>query len=434
VTAIGAHAGGAGRRDPVPLVVAAGLIAIYLLLPLDRGFPTPYILGQPFNAAILAVGAACLVLLFHSRGRVLALLADPYVRWQLLFVAVHLAGSLRAVRPFSALHGSLVYLSTFVLLYGLFRYVVQQGWGRQLSQGVVIVGFSAATLSLLQALGGVNLPRYEGWYLSYFGQEAVPDAVGVRQTGTLGNPIVFGTAMALVLPHLPSVGRWWIVAAPVVVGAGLMTASRTWLLLALVIAFGTAMVYRSRAVRAIIPIVAAVAVAVSLGAFRPLASDPRFLFIAGRLGLIEVGPDLMNTALNVEIRKEALLRGLSEMAFEWGPGEWLAGRGVLSAQEVGRGLSAAYDTVDNAFFGVLYETGILGLIPFVAAFLVLLHRARREARTSLLWYGPVALLAAGVSFSFELYSTCNVAAIAALALIAREADVPTGAALVQGQT
>jgi hypothetical protein len=53
------------------------LFAFYVLLPLDRGFPTVPLFGRPLNSAIAATLAVLFVLVVRSRGAVLAHLREP---------------------------------------------------------------------------------------------------------------------------------------------------------------------------------------------------------------------------------------------------------------------------------------------------------------------------------------------------------------------
>ncbi|HEX7777828.1 MAG TPA: hypothetical protein VF424_01240, partial [Vicinamibacterales bacterium] len=59
-------------------VLVGALVGFYVLLPLDRGFPTVPLFGRPLNSAIAATVIVFSVLLVRSRGAILAYLREPY--------------------------------------------------------------------------------------------------------------------------------------------------------------------------------------------------------------------------------------------------------------------------------------------------------------------------------------------------------------------
>ena len=149
-------------------VLVGLLLAFYVLLPLDRGFPTVPLFGRPLNSAIAATLAVLLVLLVRSRGAVLAHLREPYCVLQTIYASTLIVGALRAPSPLSALHWTLLYYSTFVLNYVILRHVTRLYGTRWITVIVVGLGMAAAAVGIVQGVLGIPLPMYDAWYENYF--------------------------------------------------------------------------------------------------------------------------------------------------------------------------------------------------------------------------------------------------------------------------
>ena len=145
-------------------ILVAALIAFYVLLPLDIGFPTVPLLGRPLNSAIAATLVVFFIMTIQSRGKILSFLREPYSLVQLACVYVLVGSALRSASPPSALHASLLYCSTFVLNYLILRYVTRRHGVRWLSPVVVTIGVAAAAVAISAALIGLPVPMYDAWY------------------------------------------------------------------------------------------------------------------------------------------------------------------------------------------------------------------------------------------------------------------------------
>jgi len=428
------HPGKAGHGWAASLLGAA-LVAFYVLLPLDVGFPRLALLGHALNPAVVGSIVAFCILGVRSRGRVIAEAGQPYVVVQLLFVVVLITASLRADAPLAALQASLVYFCTFVLNYVVFLDILRRDGPRRFEGLVASVGMGAALIGIAQGVFGMHFGSYDAWYLAATQREA-RDAAGVaaRTSGTMGNPILYGMAMVLALPYVLGLNSRWkrgVAIAILALAAGL-TGSRTVLLVLAVFAIGGILVYRRR-VLWLMPLLAVVVGvgAWSFGGWGAMMHDPRMRFLLGRVGIVQNQVTFLAEG-NVEIRKEALAVGWRIVTNQWDPLTWVAGEGQFAAASIGQQLSPEYGTVDNAYFTVFYEKGLVGLILLLAAFAVLLYSSRTAAQVSLHWYAAIGLMASGVSFDFEAYSTFNILAVGSMAIATTVAEARTRPPILTG--
>ena len=402
-------------------IVTGCLIAFYVLLPLDVGFPALSIAGHPLNTAIVATLAALGVLAVQSRGAALTFLCEPYCIVQGTYCAFLVVSSFASASPPSALHAAVLYFATFVINYVVFRYVTRAYGADWLSAVVVGVGLLAAAIGIARALFSVSFPMYDAWFMAQ-ARGYLPDSsvISTREVGTMNNAILYGVLMVLVVPYIFDVrGKALrIVAVVAVTVAAGLTGSRT-IAVGLVFGLGAIAVYWWRMIRAVAVTAIAVAVVsvVFASALAGLLDNDRFDFLLQRAGLRpEANEAVSAAAFNLELRREALAAGLHEVNENWGVSAWLIGQGYGSAASVGQKVLAWYTTVDNVYLTQLLEHGLIGLTLFVAAFLTFMIRTVRAARATLHWYAPLALALAGLSFSWGTYSTFNILVVGSMAL------------------
>ena len=392
----------------VPRVLVVFLIACYVLLPLDRGFPAVPLFGHPLSSAIAATIVVLVALVVQSRGAVLAYLIEPYSVIQSFYACVLVASAFRAPSLPSALHWSALYFSTFVLNYAILRHVTRRYGTRWLSLAVVAIGLVAAAVAIVQAVPGIRLPVYDSWFENYFARPPENYALPtVRAAGTMNNPIVFCVLMVLVVPYALDVKRVGArsVALFVLMFAAGLTGSRTLLVVLSPFALGALVVYRWRAVRAWPAVsVGVILLLASLGWVTPRGQDSRMAFLTQRFGLTAGSKTALDrapidalspasaqrgrpaqrgrlrpagtpaappptqaelsSALGISLRQAVVKAGLREMIDEWGPGTWLVGRGTFAAMSLGRTILPWYTTVDNVFLsGVRTGPDWIGALP-----------------------------------------------------------------------
>ena len=431
-------------------VLVGALVGFYVLLPLDRGFPTVPLFGRPLNSAIAATVIVFSVLLVRSRGAILAYLREPYSLIQSAYFGVLIVSALRSATPLSSLHWSVLYYCTFVLNYAILRHSVSLHGTYWLSAVVAALGVGAAAVAIVQGVIGIPLPMYDAWFENYFGRPPENYALATaRASGTMNNPILFCFLMALVIPYAFDLRRWSaraLVLFIIMFAAGL-SGSRTTVFVVAVFAAGAVFVYRWRAVRALPSVAAGLALlAVALGWLTPAGEGSRITFLTERSGLTagsktaldqesdrgSVSPSgkataarppgkpvseaELSAALGINLRTGALSEGLREMTQEWGVVTWIFGRGTFTVVSVGKRLRPWYNTVDNVYLSVLYERGLIGLALFVSAFISFLIMTRRVAASTVHWFAPVTLMVAGFSFCWDAYSMFNILVVGSMAV------------------
>ena len=433
-------------------VLVGALVGFYVLLPLDRGFPTVPLFGRPLNSAIAATLIVFSVLLVQSRGAILSYLREPYSLIQSAYFCVLIVSALRSATPLSSLHWSVLYYCTFVLNYVILRHSLSHHGTYWLSAVVAALGTAAAAVAIVQGVIGIPLPIYDAWFENYFGRPPENYALATaRASGTMNNPILFCFLMALVIPYAFDLRRTStraVVLFIIMFAAGL-SGSRTTVFVVAVFAAGAVFVYRWRAVRALPSAVAGLALlAMALGWLTPAGQGSRITFLTERSGFtagsktaLDPVPDSpsesrsgkapatassaprkpaseaeLSAALGINLRTGALLEGLREMTQEWNMLTWVFGRGTFTVASVGKRLRPWYNTVDNVYLSVLYERGLLGLLLFVSAFISVLLVTRRVAAITLHWFAPVTLMVAGFSFCWDGYSMFNILPVGSMAV------------------
>ena len=408
-------------RAQLAALLAGSLIVLHMVLPLDRGFPAPILLGKPVSYSILASVAILLVYSMLSLRALSVAAATRYAVVMTGFVAVLVQASLRApgALAMTAMHGTMVFFSVFVLNYTIFRYAIVCGGRAILVRAAVGAGVLAAAIGILQSIFGVTITAYADWYFNYY-QTPMPDAAlsTVRAYGTLNQPILFGTALMLTIPFILELRSTLLryAAIATVCLAAVLTGSRTILIVAAIFAGGSLMVYRARSVAKVaLAAVAAILLLQATDFGAGLQNAARVPFLLSRLG---IGSDAVatNAVENIQVRQSASTLAMEEVLGETDPVIAALGRGRTTAATVGAQVSRDYATIDNAFVTVLYEEGVVGLLLFCAAFAMFLYEARGAWRKSLHWYSALALLSVGISFNFEAYSSLNVVAAASMAL------------------
>ena len=406
-------------------LLGGGLVAFYILFPLDRGFPTVPVFGRPLNSAVVATLAVLWALVVQSHGKVLEHLREPYCVIQSAYFGILVLSSLRLTNPLVALHSSLVYYCTFVLNYVILRYITRRRGTHLFARIVAVVCAAAAVVGVIQGVFRTNLPMYEAWFRNYYVAPGTDYSVAsARVDGTLSNPLLYGVAMALSFPY---VLNQRLALSRVLVGSMLLLAiglsgSRTPLLVLLVLGFGAVAAKRSRALWALVPpSVGAILFVLLLAPWSMADSESPFFMFMERLGVRE-GPAATSAAQTITSRRDALREGIREVANEWDGLTWAIGRGRFTSASVGERVDERYNTVDNLFLGILYEQGLVGLTVFMAAFGVFLRRTSHVRGLTLHWYQPLGLLAAGMSFNWDAYSTFNILAVGSMAITATHAE------------
>lgn len=401
-------------------ILAGGIVAFSILLPLDIGFPRPFIFGRTISWTLIVTVFVVLVFAVLSSGTLRVAFASSYCVAMTAFAMMMLQSALRAPSAYvlTSIQATAAFFCIFVGDYAIFRFAILCRSRRVMARTITTASVAAAGVGIVGALAGATIAPYSGWYFDYFGIS--PDiAVISRALGTLNQPILFGTAMMLAIPFVIEISSKAIryAALTIVLLAGVLTASRTILVLAFVFVVGSALVNGARLfIRFAIALLLGLLIVQYVGVPSEWQSDPRVSFLMSRAG---IGNDVVaRTAVdNLQLRRAAAAMAIDQIAgestddvFSFG-----VGRGYTTAGILGSRINAQLATLDNTFVTLLYEEGLLGLLLFCTAFAVFLYESRAASRTSLHWYAALALLGTGVSFDFEAYTTFNVLAAASMA-------------------
>ena len=428
-------------------ILVGALVLAYVMLPLDRGFPTIPILGHPLSPAIAATMSVFVLFVIRSRGQVLQYLRDPYAIGQTAYSVVLVVSALRATAPLAALHWATLYISTFVLNYAVIRHVLAGRAVTWFTVLVVIAALGAASVGIAQSVVGLQLPAYDAWFENYFRRPPENAALStVRASGTMSNPILYCMLMLLAVPYALSIKAVAIraVALWVILFAAGLSGSRTAVPVLMVFVAGAIAVWRWRVVRAWPAIAAGLALLVwSVGWLVQPGQTSRAAFLTERSVVPLVSPAdatapgaapiptpkslaVQSGELGITLRIGAVTEAFREVSRNWTLVTWIVGRGALTSAEIGQRLQPWYNTVDNVFISVLYERGLLGLTLFISAFVAALYRARHLATSSIHWYAPLALGVGGLSFSWDAYSMFNILAVGSIALLMHTVDEQSG--------
>lgn len=406
------------------------LCIVNMLLPVERGFPGVRLLSYSLSLPVVVTVCASLFLLHVSKGEFVKLLKDKYCFAQLIFVGILLTASFSAENLPRALQVVLNYFSTFVLNYLILTYLFKQG-GRQIFVNIIcIVASIAAVVGILEGYFQIKVPFYEAINTLYRAQKGygAEDLSTLRITGTLGNPIVYGTMLMFVIPFALEIRtkilRYFLVS--LLIAAVLPSVSRTPLLLLLVLLLGICIItVRTKGFFAVnFGLLTIVCIGFLLSSGVTIENTIIAPWIDRLSGTGNWG---YSAAENVEVRQAMAQGVLSGTAGDESSMQFLFGHGVLSTASLGIELSGSVATVDNNYITIFYETGLLGVIFYIYMWCRFLWRVRCEGTENLHLYSIIGLLLIGVSFVTAYYMTFNfviVASIAALSTKRQTASLP----------
>jgi hypothetical protein len=349
------------------------------------------------------------VLFAESRGEILRLLSDRYVRFQLAISALFILSGLRSANVPYAMFRSLHYVVTFVVNYVVLAYLFRRGFRSPFVRVLIGVVAAASVIGVLEGIFKDPIAFYAS--LSSVDANGTPLVVAIgRVAGTLGNPIVYATALALAVPFVCelSSGAIRLALFGLMLTASAFAASGTAVVIWLLWLLGVVQRASSlpRKVRGFTVLVLAVLAANSV-----LTSTP--------LGLGQ--ESAVNSLLETKDTSISLRMELARMGWNHFMGQDVLGL-LLGG---GLGSSAAlilsqgwldWFTLDNAYITLLVESGLIGLLAYLSLCAFVLAKA---PTASAHWYSVLALMVAGfgfVTFSYASFNLIWVASIATLRL------------------
>jgi hypothetical protein len=120
---------------------------------------------------------------------------------------------------------------------------------------------------------------------------------------------------------------------------------------------------------------------------------------------------------NADVRQAAAQAVIDWVWSSPSPLTLIFGQGLNRGGELASGLGARADTIDNVYFTLLYEAGLLGLALFIGAYLQLLRATWRFKNDRCHWFAIVAWLGAGFAFVSIFYTTFSVLVVASIAML-----------------
>ena len=315
-------------RQVAYAVATLGLAAIYLLLPIERGFPVIRILGYPFTLTLLASVAAFGFVIVDSNGTLFYHLPRRYLPFQILVTLTLFISALIASNVQAGLFVVLSYFATFVLNFLVIDYLFQRGFRRAFVLLVCGVAVVAAAVGIVEGLFHSYVSVYADWFLGYdyAAMSYAMTRADFRVLGTLGNPILYAVAMTLTVPFAGEIRnrvmRYGLVAA-LFLASGLAL-STTAVLVWFVFGLGFAVLSRHR--KRLILLTIALA-SLGLGLRASLAGDDTVSFDMAMLRLVGGNPD------NTNIRQQLLNQTLESFRNERSVITILFGHGLKSTIE-----------------------------------------------------------------------------------------------------
>jgi O-antigen ligase len=374
------------RRPYVPWPgVLAGLLLVILFIPIRR-YRMPG--DMPFQLEPYRVLVALILVAW-----LLALLADPRVKlrrsgleFPLTLVLVAVVGSI-AANPgrVSAVEPTVVKTTTFFLTFFAVFYLVvslvrTRGEADVLVKTLVGGGAVIAVLAAIEARTGLSPFRRLDIVLPFLQRdEGAGDPVArggtLRALGPAEHPIALSAALVLLVPFAvylvrTAVSRWrWSLALGALVVGVLATVSRTGIVMLL--AVGLVFLWlRTRETVRLWPLLLPILVVTHFAAPGTLGSlKQAFLPEHGLIGeqsTTEFGCDSSGRLADIG----PTLAEVSERPF--------LGHGFGTRIVTGPDANAC--VLDNQWLGTLFDLGLLGLIAWLALFVVVLRRFGRLAR------------------------------------------------------
>ncbi len=400
--------------------LATILCATYLLLPIERGFPSIPVAGYHISLTVIVSIVIFVLLAAASRGRIVVV--TPYVAAQYV---VLIALTIAAIISQSLEGGSLVilsYSSTFILNFIIVYHLFKEGYRRQFTIILCAIMTLAAILCILEGLFRFYLPFYFEMLSNYDYQAMQYAAIRIdfRAMGVLGNSIVSSVALVLAIPFVYDLRHW--VKYPIIVMllcATYLTLSRTALLILLPLLVGLFVLSKRKPFEIIYVMMLLILI------FLLLPSNVRDSVLSAVDQYLN-----RDQGVNVVFRQQMV---------EWGIREFLSQQNLLNSI-FGEGLKSTsilpttvasrnVTTIDNAYLTLLLETGIFGLFSLLASYIMALRVDRRALSRNFHWYGVLGLMIAGLSFVTVYYATFNLIWVASIAVLAieRQMDQPSSA-------
>lgn len=412
--------------------ISLALSVTYLLLPIERGFPTVRILGYPFTVTILISSLSFLLLLPFSVKivvkavsgknalslrvpvKAIQVLRSNYVVLQFAVIIFMFVATIVSEDFTAGMFVVISYFVTFALNFVILLYLFQSGFRREFVTILCIVIAVASLVGVIEGLFRAYIPFYLDTYLNYDFARTQYAIVRpeFRVFGTLGNPIVYGIEMALAIPFVAEVTNKPIkyILIALLLLAGFLTLSTTVVILNAILLGGAFIISRIKLRVLFLAFTLLMLLALVAMLFPEvlvqIANSP------------QLGRAIGGNASNIAVRQYLLSWTLEHTWDGSNIGILLFGHGLKSSIAAVTSLGiGSIDSLDNTYTTLLYETGTLGLASFVLMGWCLCIGLAHSHKHSLHWYSLLGLLIVGLSFTTIYYSTFNLLWVASVATL-----------------
>lgn len=395
-------------RNGVYFAVSTILCVVYLMLPIERGFPVIRIAGYPVTLSIITSTGAIMIIWIESHGKVLNRIVDGYVVTQFTVVWFFLVSSLMSEDVEADLFVVLNYFVIFVLNFLILTYLFRQGFRKHFIVILCTVACFVAAMGILEGVFRYYLPFYRDLFLNYdFARmEYAMNRPDFRALGMLGNPILYSVALTMCVPFAmelrSKLGR--ILVISLFLWSSYYAISSSALLVVLFLSIGFLIVYQKKKITLVgVFILVALILVVIMGA--ELVDSQWF---------DEFAVDNINIQIRLDIWRWAIehFAGHKEGLII------LFGEGLKASVQSVPEYMGTMMTLDNTYINLLLNSGILGLVSYLFMTFMLICRFRSKAFTSLHWYNLIGMLALGMSFETPFYASFNFVWVASVAAMA----------------
>jgi hypothetical protein len=424
----GASCSNSTFRCPTRLVViiAVVLCAVHLLLPIERGFPVLRIAGYPVTLTLLVSTLSMLVLFIDSNGRIIITFPKRYVPYQLLVAWIFLVSAFVSNDVEAGLFVVLSYFVTFVVDFLIVYYLFKRGLRRLFVAILCTTASIAALIGIVEAIFRYYLSFYKDWFLMY-DYQAMQHAMtrsDFRVLGTLGNPIVYSVAMVLAFPFALEIRHRLLRSLVIVLllAATIFAVSTTTLMMWLILLTGFWLTsgHKTRLTLFLVAIVVILAIFLTL----QFSQEVKGYLLPGWSREFALGNQTNEQFLNLQVRYDLFFWSLARFWDGLSFVSLLFGYGLKSTIQAVKSLGLGrLSTLDSQYVTILFESGILGLVSFLAVGFNVLVGYRWAARRSLHWYSVLSLLIAGMVFTAIHYATFNFVWVASVAALAFDTQV-----------
>ncbi len=398
------------------------LCIVHLLLPIERGFPVIRIGGYPITLSMLVSIVIFAFLFVRSGGYIVWALPKVYVPYQIIVVWIFLISALISTDVEAGLFVVLLYFITFVVDFLIIRYLFQKGFRREFSVILCIVASVAALVGIIEGVFHYYLPFYRQAFLNY-NYESISYAMirsDFRALGTLGNPLIYSVALLLVVPfamEIKSSLKKYLVVMLLIL-AFFFAVSTTALVMGVILFVGYYILSPHKLRFVQVGLLAALAVMLWMLFISPSSDGGESSIFSSWAAEFAFGEYENPQIRNIQIRRYLATRSLEIFWSDKSFTSVLFGHGLKSSIEAVSVLQlGSFNTFDNIYATLLFESGILGLGAYLLMGLNTLTSFRQRAKDNLHWYSVLGLFVAGISFTTIYYNTFNfvwVASVAAL--------------------